>query len=309
MSVKLGYYPILDLILAMRQLYSVERFKPYAPPLDSLDNKLSVNDKTILMEIGDATTEWLDVIENGMDLIMNGMTTAEEVLLAISDHPDLLFGPNGTTKWATAFSEWWINHAFSELSRSYKRVMERLSVLKRYTSVSQQLDYLLKLTDRFERDGQGSIVFHIKPELKIQESVIQEVIVMPSIFASRSVVFWHQKHRLIFFVGLDSHEQSVEDPSDMLLLGTLAFNDKTRLKMLKNLATSPLSVNDMADRLGVNASTASRHFKVFKDVGLVDVHTQDGNSIYYSLVPSALQQSLNAIYQYITGGPLHDHLT
>lgn len=125
---------------------------------------------------------------------------------------------------------------------------------------------------------------------------------MPSIYASRSVVFWQHGNRFIFFVGLDSHEQTLEEPGDMLLLGTLAFNDKTRLKMLKHLAASPLSVNDMADKLGVNASTASRHFKVFKDVGLVDIHTQEGNSIYYSLIPSAVEQSLDAIYHYITGG-------
>jgi DNA-binding transcriptional ArsR family regulator len=302
MSVKLGYYPMLDLILAMRQLYSVERFKPYPIALEGLESKFSPQDKAKLMEIGDHTVEWLEVIERAMDLVFRGVSTPEEVLLVAAVHPRKLFGQNGSEKWVEALGDWWNNYAFNELSRSYKKMTECLNTLKQQPTVTSQLDHLMKLTDRFERDGKGSIVFHIKPELKVLEADIHEIIVMPSIYASRSVVFWHQEKRFVFFVGLESQDKTMEDPGDMLLLGTLAFNDKTRLKMLKYLAASPLSVNDMADKLGVNASTASRHFKVFKDVGLVDIHTQEGNSIYYSLVPSAVEQSLNAIYHYITGG-------
>ncbi len=52
----------------------------------------------------------------------------------------------------------------------------------------------------------------------------------------------------------------------MLLLRTLAVNDRTRLKMLKLLADRSYSTNEMAERLNMNASTASGILKFLKSL-------------------------------------------
>ena len=85
----------------------------------------------------------------------------------------------------------------------------------------------------------------------------------------------------------------------MLLLKTMALNDRTRLKMLKILSSANYSTGNMAEILNVNSSTISRHFKLFKDAGYVDISAQEGNSIYYSLNENELKNSFNMIFDYI----------
>lgn len=92
------------------------------------------------------------------------------------------------------------------------------------------------------------------------------------------------------------------EPSDMMLLKCLALNDKTRLKMLRMLHNKNYSVADMAERLKVNSSTVSRHIKVFKDSGFVDIFSQEGNSIYYSLNRREIKNAFDEILNYIEGG-------
>jgi DNA-binding transcriptional ArsR family regulator len=98
---------------------------------------------------------------------------------------------------------------------------------------------------------------------------------------------------------MDTFSYDNIEPSDMLLLRTLAVNDRTRLKMLKLLAERSYSTNDMAERLNMNASTVSRHFKVFKDAGFVDICSQEGNFIYYSLNLREIKSSFKGILDYI----------
>lgn len=298
MTLKAGYYPLMDLIIALRQLHHVERFKPYAQSLSSLDSKLSHEDRQRIKQIGDATVGWLSVIENGMTLTFDGLSSAEDLLTHIALNPMSLLGPTATTDDSHWLSQLWINYGFLELARHYKKMMAVLNKLQTYETIEAQIEHLMTLTDRFHLEG-DQLVFHIVPEHRIKISDIEGLIVMPSLFASRNVVFWYKDNQLIFFVNMESQERLPTDPSDMLLLSTLAFNDKTRLKMLKMLNRSPMSVNEMAEQLGVNASTASRHFKVFKDVGLVDIQAQDGNSVYYRLVPSAITTALDKIAEYI----------
>jgi DNA-binding transcriptional ArsR family regulator len=98
---------------------------------------------------------------------------------------------------------------------------------------------------------------------------------------------------------LDTFNYENIEPSDMLLLRTLAVNDRTRLKMLKLLVSRSYSTNEMAERLNVNASTVSRHFKVFKDAGFVDISSQEGNFIYYSLNIKEIRSSFKDVLNYI----------
>lgn len=69
--------------------------------------------------------------------------------------------------------------------------------------------------------------------------------------------------------------------------------------MLKLLAERSYSTNEMADRLNMNASTVSRHFKVFKDAGFVDICSREGNFIYYSLNIQEIENVFKGVLHYI----------
>jgi DNA-binding transcriptional ArsR family regulator len=125
---------------------------------------------------------------------------------------------------------------------------------------------------------------------------------MPSIFASRNLTFWHKDNNYLFFVSKGSRTSQPLEPSDQLILKTLAFNDKTRLKMLRLLSTDNYNTAEMSEKLNNNPSTISRHFKLFKDAGYVNIFSQEGNFINYSLNHSEIEKSLKEIANYIMGG-------
>lgn len=39
MNTKVGYYPLFDMLLALRQLFSIERFKPYNDLMSQIEEK------------------------------------------------------------------------------------------------------------------------------------------------------------------------------------------------------------------------------------------------------------------------------
>ena len=50
-----------------------------------------------------------------------------------------------------------------------------------------------------------------------------------------------------------------------------ALSDRTRLRLVKRLLTEDCCVNDLSDGLGVSQYNASRHLRVLKHAGIVDV--------------------------------------
>ena len=299
MQTKIGYYPLLDAALAMRQIFSVERFKPFCPSLEIIDSRITKEDREQVMSIAPFTEEWLDVIKNLIDLTMEGIVSTEELFLKAFHSPALFFGHSGTSEHVDFLSEIFYNHVSVEASKYTKQIRKKSIEISEASSTQGIIDYILSLSDRFEKTDSNRIKFNIKPELSVSIEDIETIIVMPSVFSSRNVSFWYSGNVFLFFVALDSKVMSLEEPSDMLLLRTLAFNDKTRLKMLKTLAHSALSANEMAEIMGVNASTVSRHFKVFKDTGFVDIQSQEGNSVYYSINENEIKKSIETIYDYI----------
>lgn len=76
------------------------------------------------------------------------------------------------------------------------------------------------------------------------------------------------------------------------------FGDSTRIKILFVLLESPLSVNAIADTLGMTQSAVSHQLRILKTNGLVK-YTRDGKSLIYSLaddhVTSILNQGLDHV--------------
>ncbi|WP_432666452.1 metalloregulator ArsR/SmtB family transcription factor [Wukongibacter baidiensis] len=302
MQIKIGYYPILDTALLIRQVFSRERFKPFCTSLEAVDSKLSKEEKEAIDLIAPLTGDWLNVIKNIIDMTMEGTTSPEEMFVNALKNPESLFGPKAEPHMVKLLSDIWYNYCFLEMSKYSKQISEKAMEISSASSKEELINYILGLSDRIEREENNTIKFNIKPELSVHMDDIENIIVMPSVFSSRNVVFWYSENTFLFYIALESKSMEFEEPSDMLLLRTLAFNDKTRLKMLKNLTLSAFSVNEMAEKMNVNASTVSRHFKVFKDVGFVDIQSQEGNSIYYGINENEIKKAMKNIYNYIFKG-------
>lgn len=303
MEIKIVYYPILDMILAIRQAYSVERFKPFTGLMESILLKLPEKEKLAVNRIGDATEGWLAVLERMIELSKQGLVSPEEFLLAIEKKPEIITSEKITKETASNLSELlrrlWQGSFGNEISKHTRTIFEKSRSISEVLEEKGLMRYLTELTDRLEKLDETTLRMHIKPEHLINVDQIQSALFMPSIFASRRLTFWYNGLDYLFYISMESFGYENIEPSDMLLLKTLAFNDRTRLKMLKLLTKGNYTTNEMAEKLNMNASTVSRHFKVFKDTGFVDIYSQEGNTIYYSLNPEEIKKSFKDILDYI----------
>jgi DNA-binding transcriptional ArsR family regulator len=67
-----------------------------------------------------------------------------------------------------------------------------------------------------------------------------------------------------------------------------ALAEPTRLKIVELLGGNPRSVGEICDRLAVGQPQASKHLRVLRDLGLVDVEARAQQRIY-SLRPEPLR--------------------
>jgi len=67
-----------------------------------------------------------------------------------------------------------------------------------------------------------------------------------------------------------------------------AFGEPSRLRILRLLASKPLTVNDIVDRMKLSQSTVSRHLRVLRDAGIL-TDRRDGQCVYYSLNKDAVE--------------------
>ncbi len=71
-----------------------------------------------------------------------------------------------------------------------------------------------------------------------------------------------------------------------------ALSDPSRLLILYSLNDTPHNVNELANELGLNQPTTSRHLKVLRERGLVDT-VRTGTTITYHLADPRLIQALD----------------
>lgn len=279
---KTGYYSLLDTALVLRQVYSINRFQPFNETLSSIKNKMSQDELSTIQSIGQVTGGWLKVVECLMTQVLKGMTSPEELLLKAMDAPHLIFGPHGTKDMVRFLAHIWSHYCFAEISKQHPNIMVTATELNQYKSNDTLIEALANQSDRITYKDK-LLTFEIQPVFKIELEDIENIIIMPSVFASRHLSYWYLDKCILFYVSIHKDTCDIKGPSDMLLLRTLAFNDKNRLKILKLLSQQAMSVNDIAEAIQVNPSTASRHMKIFKDVGYVDLLTKEGNAQYYAL--------------------------
>ncbi len=59
-----------------------------------------------------------------------------------------------------------------------------------------------------------------------------------------------------------------------------ALGEETRLRMLRLLIRSPLSVNDISERLGVSQYNVSKHLRIMREAGLLETEREGKQRIY-----------------------------
>jgi ArsR family transcriptional regulator len=79
------------------------------------------------------------------------------------------------------------------------------------------------------------------------------------------------------------------------------FSVETRIKIVELLKATPLTVNAMADVLGVTQSAVSNHLDVLKQADLV-TDERDGKHIFYSLNKVSLEKYLQKLIRICTCG-------
>jgi len=79
------------------------------------------------------------------------------------------------------------------------------------------------------------------------------------------------------------------------------FSVETRIKIIELLKAGSLSVNTMADALGVTQSAVSQHLRVLKQAGLV-TDERKGYHIFYSLNKASLDKYQQELVKICTCG-------
>ncbi|MBI5204891.1 MAG: winged helix-turn-helix transcriptional regulator [Nitrospirae bacterium] len=81
-----------------------------------------------------------------------------------------------------------------------------------------------------------------------------------------------------------------------------------RIEIVERLKKEPMSVNALAEALGITQSAVSQHLRVLKSAGLVRDERQ-GYWIYYSLNKDALEKCRQRLNRICTCGCLGGQLT
>ncbi len=79
------------------------------------------------------------------------------------------------------------------------------------------------------------------------------------------------------------------------------FSVETRIKIIEFLKDGPLSVNAIADALGITQSAVSQHLRVLKQAGLV-TDERKGYHIFYSLDKARLDKCQQELVNVCTCG-------
>lgn len=300
---KIGYYPILDMLLGIRHLYSSERYYPITPALQSIKDKLDSSKMDLIFKIGEKTSGWLSVIEAVIKMIVEGIGSPEEILLYLENNYSTIslgeLSDSQKKETALFLINLWEAFFSVESAKNSKVMINKVQEIYINVEAKGLLNFLNECSDRTVKIHENTMKIMIKPEHVVNFSKVNNAILTPSLFTSRKMMFWNNGLDYLFYISFESVEDEKLEPPDMILLKTLALNDKTRLKILKIISSGSCNAMEISQKLNLNPSTVSRHLKLFKDAGFVDVFSQNGNTVYYSINVEEIKKTFNMILNYL----------
>ena len=72
-----------------------------------------------------------------------------------------------------------------------------------------------------------------------------------------------------------------------------ALGEATRLRILRLLFKEPLSVNEIAERLGVSQYNVSKHLRIMREAGLLETEKQGQQRLYSVVLDLKAQMEAN----------------
>ncbi len=87
-------------------------------------------------------------------------------------------------------------------------------------------------------------------------------------------------------------KKSAEKAADLLKI----LSNPKRLMIVCRLAEGEASVNELAEFLGMRASTASQHLQILRLANLVETR-RNAQTIFYSLTHAASEDVIKALYK------------
>ncbi|MCC7207129.1 MAG: winged helix-turn-helix transcriptional regulator [Anaerolineae bacterium] len=148
--------------------------------------------------------------------------------------------------------------------------------------------------------GRAQLPPDVPPGVPVREIIMVPVYLLPS----PAIRFYGYGNMTVLFDPLYSEErrQSVEGAQEEATLILKALADKTRLEILRLIATHDgrLHGKSIAQRTGITASAVSRHLKLLKESNLVG-EEQHRNVTLYHIRRETLAQLPERLFRFLDG--------
>jgi len=156
------------------------------------------------------------------------------------------------------------------------------------------------------RLGPIELIDHVTDGLRWAiDTSMREVLLAPS-FAARPIVFYVE-HRATTLILFPVSEESVRGdefgPPSRLVKLVKALADEGRLKVLHTLRERELTVQEMAERMGVPRTSLWHHILILRSAGLLRATKGAGNQTTYQLQEDALPQVSELLEGFLAGEP------
>lgn len=282
-----AYAPLLDTALSLLVLLNPERFEQRAPWVARVQARLPEGLLERLREL----SHHVDLFALALEPDGTPDAPVPEALDRVEkEHSDL----------ARALRQYWeavapeIGAQTGLLVSSIQRERERLNQM-------DPLAFICRFSDRVSVAGDGeAIVLHWGKGMQVPLADLDRILFVPSAFCPRRLMFYRLGRTQIFFYNPQEEEpKAVEEAPESLILGFAALADPTRLKLLRLIATESLPAQEMAQRLGVNQSTVSRHLRMLIEAGLVGRDHQEGRYLFYSLQADRIDELAAGARRYL----------
>ena len=148
--------------------------------------------------------------------------------------------------------------------------------------------------DRLVETATQGVTFKLQPE-------VNGVVLIPSAVVRPWVAITEHGSLRLFVYPLTEAALSADPgaPSSWMLGFYKALADESRLRILNALAAGPLSLGQLAERLGLAKSTVVHHIRVLRTAGLVLITV--GEEKEYSLRPQVISEAGRMLRVYLSG--------
>jgi DNA-binding transcriptional ArsR family regulator len=178
--------------------------------------------------------------------------------------PLLSLDPDRTKALALELLERWYHEVFRPLEPEFWPVLERDAEAKRALVAAVRPEQAIEIASGIE--------FVPQPGIR-RVYLIPQITTRPWVWLAE-----HEESRLYCYPVADesmaNHPEDAEPPGRLVRMHK-ALGDEKRMRMLRALATSSATLQELADRFGLPKSTAHHHLAILRSAGLVRVTSDE----------------------------------